>query len=752
MSSFKLGVELKKMVYKRRLGGGEFSYVSFATGEERRGKVEILDLLVREEGWGNFLLCKGSGESEDSFMKKVKKQIQFVLFDDQAANATHRTDQSFVDHRGNQPANASDAPKCDTDVESKPKKRKAKAGPASKVKRARSESESESPVPDIGESNNLHQDNLKKSSKDSEISEDLDVTVPFEGNHNHIEDSSDRNEQLEDTVEYFESTSSPPPIKEEEIGSLQNFDIEANNDETTDLEEVNEERKYSNCDEDRRVLVFNLNKAESHSSCKSFFAQFNSVEDIKRTKTRKNSSENILIYKGVYLITFETVLAAEEFISSKVVFKDNELFTILLSQHKRETFFQRSVQKGRVVQRKHEAKMSQLKDLKRDGKLANCVSVMIHSDNLSDDQVQEFFCGISSDFIDNFGKPVEEARKVSKQDKNSFPEYVLVFEEEADAQLFVNKPEFHKFGNLKMGVALLTVDIKKIKFSQKPKNFIDDKEFNDKDNTKRIAIQTVNKLKSPQEIETFFRKQFSNLINVHRCEINRHFIGLYILSFETESTAHEATKIDCEMEGFVKNSMITKLDQYLAFREKYLNMKEGCPKKMANHNINTWKVDYEKLAENHKEHYGDIDDYDGVGEVTDIEKKYKTLCDQIEKDNASDFDIRKPGVRNISTFDLFIVCKGFPAINERSKREIEEYFFDNHENVEYVRFSDLVFVKFSDAESAHRFLTLNYIRYLGNKVHPHKLFSYFESIDYKTIEDVKAVLCEDFSANYSDNT
>jgi len=66
-----------------------------------------------------------------------------------------------------------------------------------------------------------------------------------------------------------------------------------------------------------------------------------------------------------------------------------------------------------------------------------------------------------------------------------------------------------------------------------------------------------------------------------------------------------------------------------------------------------------------------------------------------------------------------------------------------------VRFTDLVFVKFSDAESAHRFLTLNYIRYLGKKVHPHKLSSYFESIDHKTIEGVKAVLSEDFSANES---
>ena len=88
MNSVKIGLELKKLVFKRKLGGGEFSYVSFATGEERRGKSEILELLQKESGWNNLLSCKSSSETEFSFMKKVKKQISFVLFEDQAAEAT----------------------------------------------------------------------------------------------------------------------------------------------------------------------------------------------------------------------------------------------------------------------------------------------------------------------------------------------------------------------------------------------------------------------------------------------------------------------------------------------------------------------------------------------------------------------------------------------------------------------------------------------------------------------------------------
>ena len=83
MSSLKIGVELRKMVCKRKLGGGEFSYVSLSTGEERRGKAEVLELLATEEGWINLLTSKGSKESETVFMKNVKKQLSFVLFEDQ---------------------------------------------------------------------------------------------------------------------------------------------------------------------------------------------------------------------------------------------------------------------------------------------------------------------------------------------------------------------------------------------------------------------------------------------------------------------------------------------------------------------------------------------------------------------------------------------------------------------------------------------------------------------------------------------
>ena len=45
MNSFKVGLELKKLVYKKKLGQGEWLYVSAESKKEASGKKEIVDLL-----------------------------------------------------------------------------------------------------------------------------------------------------------------------------------------------------------------------------------------------------------------------------------------------------------------------------------------------------------------------------------------------------------------------------------------------------------------------------------------------------------------------------------------------------------------------------------------------------------------------------------------------------------------------------------------------------------------------------------
>ena len=417
-------------------------------------------------------------------------------------------------------------------------------------------------------------------------------------------------------------------------------------------------------------------------------------------------------YKGVYLLTFDSVRAAEEFLSTDIAFNNEPLTTTKLSQYKREKFFQRQIQRCKVIENKHQRDMSQLKDLKRSGKLDNCVSVQISSADISDDQVQEYFCGVSSEFIDKFGKPVEEARKLTEENKKSFVEYILVFEVEEDAKSFASNPEVHKFGSLNLRVLLLTDSMKRIRFSRKPKNFVDDKQFTEFDHSRRVAVQTVDKLKSEEEVRIFFKDHFSNLKHIHRCEINDNFLGLYILTFPDEMSAKTAASVNLEKLDVVKNTMITPLDQYIRCREKYLSTE----KKARNPAINSssWKVDFQDLEKVHQEHWGNI------------ETEYKSIYDRIEQETsprvsrkqAKVVHKKSQQVFDIGFLEVFVGCEDFGLIDERSRLEIEEYFYDNHENVVSVHFTSLVFVKFTDLASADRFFTLSYIRYRGRKIVP----------------------------------
>ena len=54
--------------------------------------------------------------------------------------------------------------------------------------------------------------------------------------------------------------------------------------------------------------------------------------------------------------------------------------------------------------------MDNLKDVKEDAKLENCVVIQVDAE---EEDVMEHFCGISSDFVDNFEFQVEEVKVIT---------------------------------------------------------------------------------------------------------------------------------------------------------------------------------------------------------------------------------------------------------------------------------------------------------------------------------------------------
>ena len=97
MNTIEIGKELKKLVFKRLKGGpGEHVYVLVATKEEvDGGKNEVLNLLKEDiESWENVSRLRLKSESGDAFDKKVKKQIPFVLQEEQFKSLISRPEES----------------------------------------------------------------------------------------------------------------------------------------------------------------------------------------------------------------------------------------------------------------------------------------------------------------------------------------------------------------------------------------------------------------------------------------------------------------------------------------------------------------------------------------------------------------------------------------------------------------------------------------------------------------------------------
>merc|ERR1711874_337325 len=181
-------------------------------------------------------------------------------------------------------------------------------------------------------------------------------------------------------------------------------------------------------------------------------------------------------------------------------------------------------------------------------------------------------------------------------------------------------------------------------------------------------------------------------------------------------------------------------------------MGKTTPRKVKKSSEDPWKNQFKDLEKIHKDHHGDV--------IKEIEEKYNTLCDKIDQESTSHLPKLKPEVTEKSlqqklyavSLENFVGAKGFPMIDERSKAEIEDYFYENHENVLSVHFTNLVFVRFSDLESADRFFTLNYIRYRGRKITPFKLAEYFEENDQNTIENLKTELFRTSPTSDSDDS
>ena len=501
-----------------------------------------------------------------------------------------------------------------------------------------------------------------------------------------------------------------------------------------------EEPMYGKAHDYRRVLVFNMNSTWPEEECKAFLSSIPEVEHVERSKK-------------VHIVTFNSDAASLEFTSKQFEWKGKEvsLDTCLLAEYKKEKYFQRQFQSCGMIFKQHNEMMEVLRDIKP--KLSQCVTVQIHKSDLTDEEVQDYFCGFESDFVTGFDKIVEEARKIEQIKKTLLSEYVLVFEEQVDAELFVRSPEHHKFGDVKMRVLLLSDTMKRISFSQKSKNYVDDKRFTDSDNARRIAVQTVNKEMPGEEVEVGLRALLPGVSSapgsLHRCEINNHFWGLYLVTFDTAELAVAATRLDLSSEQqLIKNPFLVSLADYLKYRHMFLT--GCCPNRRRekredeSQSSESWKQQFDNIAEMNKEHWGDLTSSNDK-EVQEGIDYQGDLTSSNDKEEQKGIDYQSRGLNGSGAGErtkCWISCEGFQDTD--CQQDIEKYFGDNHVNVEEtLRFKCSILVRFHDEQSANNFLTLNYVRFRKREICPVKVDSLSEELSQEDRKLLRKAIGED---------
>jgi len=542
MNNLKIGLELKKLVFKRSKGPGEYSYVIVATGKEVEGKNEVLELLKEDlESWAPLKGLRLKNEPDEAFYKKIKKQITLVLFEDQYNVASGRPPQE----------------------------------PPSKKRKTEAEQEKNTSEDQIGdiEEEKANPFESVTSAEDAEDSKPPNLRV-F-----HLAEVPAITETVE--VKDGDDDQSQTPEVLSEISTVN----------TSELFKLK-------CDH-LKVLIFFVNKKISPKEVEKLFLEneaFEGVTEVRKTVTGANK------FKGVYLVTYSSEESARNSIEVDVELNGNLLDKVLLRDYKREKFFLRQIQKTRSFKLNQEYLMDNLKDVKKDAKLDNCVVIQVDAE---EEEVMEHFCGISSDFVDNFEFPVEEVKVITAL---KIPQYVLVFESSEGAMSFKKQSEYHKVGEKDATVILLPERMKLVRFGEKIKNFVDDKSFSASDNDRRLMVASVTREAGHEAVTAIITSLFPDHTHLLRCQVDDFFWGLYVVTFNTHEEAETAAAKGIEENEVIKNPIAMVLTEYCLQREHFLNSKKIIRRKRQHANEELrWMNEFVDIEKRHEEYWGSIE-------------------------------------------------------------------------------------------------------------------------------------------------
>jgi len=228
----------------------------------------------------------------------------------------------------------------------------------------------------------------------------------------------------------------------------------------------------------------------------------------------------------------------------------------------------------------------------------------------------------------------------------------------------------------------------------KPKNFKDDPAFKEKDNERRLVLPSSKLSKDAAEaLEKHFRETRSGVQAWHSTVCNLH-----IVTFIDAASSLAALQVMEEDRGLVeKPEQLMSLTQY----------------------TDAWQRALDRQKE--REEMLEADDVEESGDVSEDQFEEKDVEMEVGEETSDQMEEETNVQNSQNGFDasekFFALCKGFTD----EDCDVEEYFEENHENVEQVWQRGKgegceVYVRFKDETALQRFLTLNYVRYRARPI------------------------------------
>lgn len=470
------------------------------------------------------------------------------------------------------------------------------------------------------------------------------------------------------------------------------------------------------------VKIDNVPNKATEEECETFFRQFEGVMRVKRIlmDTKRNKGKPVKpskpIFKGQYVLVFSNKEAASNFLAKpddEVKLQDRVLSKVLLKKD-----IQQRVLRGQLWTSHHSRLLSCIP--LEEGKEDKCLMLWswsgfrgteLHKRELAD------FHGEGEHFSDIVSvKPV--IHQIASQNKKRVLGHLAEFKDKDTRDKFVGLTGAGevKFNEKRVSVNIigdLKRDIESRYADVKPSD----------ETNKSIVV-----LRIRAELE----EKLKELLGGNITDIKRDNRS-YIVTFDkAEDAARVISSPPEDIASVVSPTFLMSIEEYNQAKQTFLESD---------------KARFEKQDEKYNKIKEGIKIEDNTILIVDpskprMEKEERKaraaekLTEKLAKTKLTDTPVKaapppvpkKPMLqkrdnRGPGPFDIFVGVQGFyqkvKNMGKATDIDICNYFIHNHKNVvdvKFVNWTDIVFAKFKDSESAEIFIGLNYTMFFGNEL------------------------------------